>query len=356
SITLPRFRAPFIKRNFRRRVLASTEFSVNFNYQERPEYTRIIAGAGWKYKWNSRSNNTRKVLDMLDVNYVYLPRSTINFLDQIAPSNPLVRYSYEDHFIMRIGFSYFKTNKATPSATALPGQPTRRQRSIYTLRASAESAGNLLYGISSAIGQRKHAGAYKIFGIQYAQYVKGDADYMYALNIDTRSTVAFHAGAGVGVPYGNSSMLPFEKRFYAGGANSVRGWGVRTLGPGRYDSRNSVTGFINQCGDIRLDLSAEYRVKLIWVFEGALFVDAGNVWTIRSYENQPNGLFSFSSFYKELAWAYGIGLRLDFNYFLLRFDLGMKAYNPAIGQQPWPLTHPRWHRDATFHFSVGYPF
>lgn len=356
ALTLPRFRAPFITRSFRRKVLASTEFSLNFNYQERPEYTRVIAGAGWKYKWNSRNNNTRKVFDLIDVNYVYLPRSTINFLDQVAPTNPLLRYSYEDHFIMRMGFSYFKTNKANASLTALPVQGRRFQRNIFTLRASAESAGNLLYAISSAIGQRKSDGVYKIAGIQYAQYVKGEADYMRAHYFDTRTSLAFHVGAGVGVPYGNSTMLPFEKRFYAGGANSVRGWGVRTLGPGRYDSRNSVSSFINQCGDIRLDLSVEYRVKLFWVFEGALFVDGGNVWTIKNYENQPNGLFRFDSFYKELAWAYGIGLRMDFNYFLLRFDLGMKAYNPALGQQPWPLTHPRWHRDAAFHFSVGYPF
>lgn len=356
ALTLPRFRAPFIKRSFRRKVLASTEFALNFNFQERPEYTRIIAGAGWKYKWSSRNNNTRKVLDVLDISYVYLPHSTLNFLDEIAPSNPLLRYSYEDHFIMRLGFSYFKTNKANASLTSMPGQPRRLQKNVFTLRASAESSGNLLYAVSSAIGQRKSQGAYKIFGIQYAQYIKGEIDYMRAHNFDNRSSLAFHIGGGIGIPYGNSSMLPFEKRFYAGGANGVRGWGVRTLGPGRYNSTNSVAGFINQCGDIRFDLSMEYRVKLFWVFEGALFVDAGNIWTIRNYENQPDGLFRINTFYKELAWAYGIGLRLDFNYFLLRFDLGMKAYNPAKGHQPWPLIHPRWQRDATFHFSVGYPF
>jgi outer membrane protein assembly factor BamA len=219
-----------------------------------------------------------------------------------------------------------------------------------------EEAGNLLYGISAAVGQHKHDDAYKICGIPYAQYVKGDIDYMLLHNFDTRSSVAFRAGAGIGIPYGNSSAIPFEKRFYSGGANSVRGWGVRTLGPGRYDARNSVTDFINQCGDIRIDLNAEYRVKLFWVLEGAAFIDAGNVWTIRDYENQPGGQFKFSSFWKELAWAYGLGLRMDFTYFLLRFDLGMKAYNPAMNQEAWPIIHPQWKRDATFHFSVGYPF
>ena len=107
---------------------------------------------------------------------------------------------------------------------------------------------------------------------------------------------------------------------------------------------------------IRLDLSVEYRAKLFWVFECAAFIDAGNVWTIHNYENQSGGKFRFNSFWKQIALAYGVGLRMDFSYLLLRFDLGMKAHNPAMGQERWPLIHPRWKRDASFHFAVGYPF
>jgi outer membrane protein assembly factor BamA len=354
GITFPKFMAPFLSRNFKRKVRATSEFAVSFNYQERPEYTRIIAGAGWKYKWGDRQNSTRRTFDLIDVSYVYLPHRTDDFLNQIAPTNPLLRYSYEDHFIMRMGFTLYKTNKRIPATGVLRNailQPT-----IYTVRTAVESAGNLLYAISSAVGQHRSDGAYKIFGIQYAQYVKGEVDYMIARNYNQRSSLAFHVGFGLGVPYGNSRMLPFEKRFYAGGANGVRGWGVRTLGPGRYDSHNSVTDFINQCGDIRFDINLEYRAKLFWVLEGAAFIDAGNVWTIHNYETQPGGQFRFNSFYKEMAWAYGVGLRMDFTYFLLRLDLGMKAYNPALNQEAWPLIHPRWKRDSAFHFSVGYPF
>ena len=136
----------------------------------------------------------------------------------------------------------------------------------------------------------------------------------------------------------------------------MRGWDVRTLGPGSYPGNNSVSDFINQCGDIRLILSAEMRTKLFWVIEMAAFIDAGNIWTIHNYPNQPGGLFQFNKFYKQLAAAYGLGIRFDFSYFLLRFDLGMKAHNPAINADPWPLIHPRWHRDSSFHFSIGYPF
>ncbi len=352
GITFPKFKAPFFSKAFKRKIKASTEFAVSFNYQERPEYTRIIAGAAWRYKWSNLQNNIRRTFDFIDINYVYLPHSTINFIDEIAPSNPLLRYSYEDHFIMRMGYTYYRTNLRPSSAFDFG----RSQNNVYTLRASIETAGNFLYGMSHLFGDSREDGAYKVFGIQYSQYVKGDFDYAWTHKFDARQSLAFHGGVGIGFPYGNSKMIPFEKRFYAGGANGVRGWGVRALGPGNFDARNASSSFINQCGDIRLDLSLEYRAKLFWVFEGALFVDAGNIWTIHNYENQPGGMFKFNRFYKEIAAAYGLGIRMDFTYFLLRFDLGMKAHNPARGQEEWPIFNPKWGRDATFHFAVGYPF
>ncbi|MDE7156317.1 MAG: BamA/TamA family outer membrane protein [Muribaculaceae bacterium] len=353
GLTFPKFQAPFLSKQFKQKILASSEVALSLNYQERPEYTRVIAGAGWKYKWSNRGNTVRRTFDLIDINFVYLPRSTINFIDDIAPQNPLLRYSYEDHFIMRMGYTYYRTNRRMASPTI--SASVNRQANIYSFRWASEIAGNLLYAISSIDGAKRHDGAYKIFGIQFAQYFKTEGDYNWTRNFDSRNSIALHAGIGVGVPYGNSSMIPFEKRFYAGGANGVRGWNVRTLGPGSYDARNSVVDFINQCGDIRFDMSFEYRAKLFWVFEAALFVDAGNIWTIRNYVNQPGGLFT-GSFYKEIALGYGAGIRMDFTYFLLRLDLGLKAHNPARNQEPWPIIHPNWHRDATFHFAVGYPF
>lgn len=356
GITFPKFKAPFLSSEYKKRRMASAEFAMSINYQERPEYTRVIAGAAWKYKWTQRLGGyttVRHNFDLIDINYVRLPQSTLNFLDSIAPSNPLLRYSYEDHFIMRMGYTYYRTNKRIPTATvnAFAIQPN-----VTTVRASIETAGNLLYLVSNIVGQHKSDGAYKILGIPYSQYVKAEADYTYTINFNSRNAIAFHVGGGIAVPYLNSKMVPFEKRFYAGGANGVRGWSVRTLGPGSYDAKNSVTDFINQCGDILLNMNVEYRAKLFWVFEGGLFVDAGNIWTIRDYENQPGGVFKFNKFYKQIAAAYGIGIRMDFTYFLLRFDLGLKAHNPAMNQEKWPLFHPNWHRDANFHFAVGYPF
>lgn len=353
SLTFPKFKAPFLRENFKRRIKASTEISLSINYQERPEYTRIISAAGWNYKWTQRNNSYRYTFTPIDISYVYLPASTNNFIDQIAPDNPLLRYSYEDHFIMRAGFNFYHTTKK-------PQTPWNRdsQRNIMTFRVNSEIAGNFLFLLNSIFTKRKnfHQSPYKVFGIHYSQFVRIDGDYTFLHSFDKRNSLAIHVGFGIGVPYGNSSILPFEKRFYGGGANGVRGWDVRTLGPGRYPASNSQSDFINQCGDIRFILSTEYRVKLFWVVEGALFIDGGNIWTIRSYETQPYGVFKFNNFYKELAAAYGVGLRFDFNYFLIRFDMGMKAHNPAINSEPWPLIHPRWRRDHSFHFSIGYPF
>jgi hypothetical protein len=355
GITFPKMKAPFLSSSFKRRNRASTEFALTFMWQERPEYTRIIGGATWRFKWADRNNMTRRTFDLIDLNMVSLPRSTVDFIDNIAPNNPLLRYSYEDHFIMRTGYTWYHTNRR-PAASANSLYRLPRQVNTYTWRASIETAGNLLYAVSKITGMKKSDGAYKVFSIPYAQYIKGEIDYTINHAFSDRNSISFHAGGGIGYPYGNASMIPFEKRFYAGGANSVRGWSVRTLGPGSFNAQNSVTDFINQCGDISMMLSLEYRNKLFWVFEGALFIDAGNIWTIKDYPNQEGGKFSFNTFYKEIALAYGLGLRMDFTYFLLRFDLGFKAHNPARDQERWPLIHPNWSRDATFHFSVGYPF
>ena len=351
GIRFPKFMAPFLKRSFKRKIQASTLFTVNFDYQARPEYTRVIAGGGWRYQWTERSRRMSHTLTLLDLSVISVPKFNDEFFDRIT--NPLLRYSYQDHLIMRMGYNFYRTNKAEMNVL----QMGRFQRDVFTIRANAEMAGNVLYGLSHLTKQKTDAdGSYKALGIRYSQYFKADADYSMTHYFDNRQSIAFHVGAGVAVPYGNSDVLPFEKRFYSGGANSVRGWGVRTLGPGSYNSNNSLSNFIYQCGDIRFDVNLEYRAKLFWVVELGLFLDAGNIWTIKDYEDQPGGVFKFNKFYEQIAAAYGAGIRLDFKYFLVRVDMGMKAHNPASGQEHWPLLHPRFKRDSEFHFSVGYPF
>ena len=350
GITFPKFMAPLLKRSFKQKIQASTAFTVNVDYQARPDYTRVIAGGGWRYQWTERSRRLSHTLTLVDVSVISVPKSIEGFIDSL---NLMLQNSYKPHLIMRMGYNFYRTNKAEMSVQ----QMGLFQRNVFTIRANIETAGNLLYGLSKLTKQKYDPkDGYRALGIRYSQYVKADADYAFTHYLDRRQSIAFHVGAGVAVPYGNSDALPFEKRFYSGGANSVRGWGVRTLGPGSFSSDNNLTNFFYKCGDIRFDINLEYRAKLFWVVELGLFLDAGNIWTIKDYKDQPGGVFKFNKFYEQLAAAYGAGIRLDFKYFLVRLDMGMKAHNPASGQEKWPLTHPDFKRDSEFHFSVGYPF
>ena len=352
GVTFPKFMFPFLKQSFKRKIQASTTFSVNFDYQARPDYTRVIAGGAWRYQWTERSRRLSHTLTLFDMSFISVPKLRDEFKKSIE-RNPMLYDSYQNHLIMRMGYNFYRTNKAEMNVL----QMGKFQRDVFTIRANAETAGNLLYGLSHLSRQKPDDdGFYNALGIRYSQYVKADADYAFTHYLDNRQSIAFHVGAGIAVPYGNSDALPFEKRFYSGGANSVRGWGVRTLGPGSYASVDSLSNFFYQCGDIRFDVNLEYRAKLFWVVELGLFIDAGNIWTIKEYDKQDGGVFKWNKFYEQIALAYGAGIRLDFKYFLVRVDMGMKAHDPASGQEHWPLLHPNFKHDSEFHFSVGYPF
>ena len=352
TINFPRFMFPFVSSDFKRRIRATTEFGLQYNYQIRPEFTRIVASAGWSYKWGVQQRRSQHRIDLLDINYLYMPSIDSLFREKYLEKdeNYILKYNYEDRFIVRTGYSYIynSAGRALMNNSGIGNS--------YTIRLNFESAGNLLYAVAKLGGMKKNAsGEYTLLNIPFAQYLKGDFDFAKNLVIDNRNSLAFHFGAGIAIPYGNATMLPFEKRYFSGGANSVRGWSVRDLGPGSFPGDNN---FMNQSGDIKLDASIEYRTRLFWKFRGALFVDAGNIWTIRDYKDQPGGQFKFDKFYKQIAVAYGLGLRLDLDFFVLRFDGGMKAINPAYEKKKdrYPIIHPKFSRDFAFHFAVGYPF
>ena len=352
SINFPNFLFPFLTSDFKRRIKATTEFGLQYNYQLRPEFSRTIASASWSYKWMQKQKIQHRI-DLLDISYLYLPWISSQFQEDYInkdKDNYILKYNYENRLIVRMGYNY-SYNSA--GGTLVNNTITTNS---YSIRAGFESAGNILYGISKMINMRKNKdGEYAILGIPYAQYLKGDFDFAKNIIIDHRNSLAFHAGIGIAVPYGNAKVVPFEKRYFSGGANSVRGWSVRNLGPGSFAGDGN---FMNQSGDIKLDASIEYRTRLFWKFRGAAFIDAGNIWTIREYENQPGGVFEFDKFYKQIAVAYGLGLRLDLDFFVLRFDGGMKAINPKYKKtkERYPIIHPRFSRDFAFHFAVGYPF
>ena len=345
-LSFPRFIFPFLSQKFRRSTIATSEVSLLYDSQDRPEFHRRVLSAGWHYQWKQENRFDSYRLDLVDLNYVFMPWISQTFHDEYltdnSNSNAILKYNYEDLFIMKIGFGYAYNNGRTAVKTNL------------------ETAGNLLDLYAHAINTSKNdLGQYKIFNIAYAQYVKADIDFIQRLYESDKSQLVFHTGFGIAYPYGNSRVLPFEKRYFAGGANSVRGWSVRSLGPGSYKDKDGRINFITQTGDMKLDVNLEYRSHLFWKFYGALFVDAGNIWTLRDYKDQPGGQFKFSRLLDDLAVGYGMGVRLNFDYFILRFDLGMKAINPAYeteNEAHYPLIHPDFGRDLAFHFAVGMPF
>jgi hypothetical protein len=348
GVFFPRFVFPFLSDAIRRSLRASTELRLSYNRQSRPEYARSIVSATWDYLWQGGVNaSPRHRFRLFDMDYVFLPRIDGAFRDSLPKSMQL--YNYANLFIMSSAYTY-----------SFATQPSGTLRDSRSLRASFELAGNVPYLVSTLAGAaRDDEGHYELFGIDYSQFAKADCDVSAAFVLDGRNSLALHAGAGVVVPYGNSVMVPFERRYFAGGANGVRGWSVRELGPGSMPVGHIPvnTRFALQVGDVRLDLNVEYRSLLLGRLQLAAYLDAGNIWTIRAYPDQPGGNFSFSRFYKEIAASYGLGLRADFSYLLLRLDTGFKAYDPQrLPADRWALLHPNFSNNFALHLAVGYPF
>lgn len=353
SLNFPEFKFPFLSSAFKRKIRATSEVGLTFNSQIRPEFTRTLASASWSYRWTDKKRSHHR-FDLLDVNYIYVPWKSDAFnqyLENLTDRNSVLIKSYEDQLIVYTGYTYTYNS-------ALDRNKVNTIHNPYSIRLNIEEAGNLLYLSSKAMNSKpKSDKGYVMANIPFAQYIKGDFDFAKNWNIDKRNSLVFHISAGVAYPYGNSKVLPFEKRYFSGGPNSVRGWSVRSLGPGSYRGENGNMNYINHTGDIKLDFNIEYRTHLFWKFKGAAFVDAGNIWNIREYEGQEEGTFRFNRFYKQLAVAYGLGIRFDLDYLIIRFDGGMKAVNPMYtGKDKYPFLKPNFNRDFSFHFAVGYPF
>ena len=356
-LSFPRIIVPFLSENKRRKLNGNSELSLQFDSQERPEFHRRVLTGAWSYRWNNNHNKIQHKLDVASINYVFMPWISNTFrhdyLDSIDSRSSIIRYSYENLFIVNSGYSF------TYSSAGVAANGSINQKNAYQFHFNVESAGNLLYLLAkSTHAHTDSEGDFTLFNVAFAQYAKFDLDFAQSFLINSRNSFAIHAAFGIALPYGNASVIPFEKRYFSGGPNSVRGWSVRELGPGSYTGKDGKVDFINQTGNMKLLFSTELRTYLFWKLNGALFIDAGNVWNTRDYAGQPGGQFHFNSFYKQIAASYGAGLRLNFDYFILRLDWGMKAVDPTheSGKEHYPIFHPRFGRDLTFHFAVGLPF
>ena len=325
---------------------------VAYNYQQRPdEYTRTIANASLSYRIPRQPGSRwTHEFNLIDLNYIYVPWMSEAFRRQFMDRSSVLKASYEDHFI--VDWSY------TGSFSTY--NPRFPNRSYLQLVLRAETAGNFLYALSELFHFPKNeGGSYMMGKIPFAQYAKGDFNFTYHGIITPKHHLVTHIGFGAAIPYLNAKVIPFEKRYFGGGASGVRGWQARTLGPGTFRGAGNTMSYDLQVGDIHLEMNLEYRFKVLRFMELAAFTDAGNIWTIYNYDSQPGGVFT-PEFYKQIAWSYGAGLRFDLSVMIFRIDFGVKLYDPSrmdLGTQ-WRIVPNGlcWRDDMTFHFAIGYPF
>ena len=342
SVTFPRFLIPIAQHRFPKYFRPKTTIRAGFGYDRRPEYTRNPIFFSFGYDWKE-SDTKRHIITPFDWNIVNVENSP-DFQKIIDDEpNDRIRNQYTDHVITGLKYSFIFNNQNI----------TTLDNFIY-LRAEAETGGNLLHLGNVLVGSRPDTlDYYTIAGIRYSQYARLSGDFRF-YNVATKNTtVAYRLFAGVGLPYGNADVLPLEKGFYGGGANGMRGWPLRRLGPGSYsDPEDSF----DKMGDIQLEANVEYRFPVYKFFKLGLFLDAGNIWLIHANESYPGGEFRINKFFNDFAVDAGLGVRLDFNFFILRVDFAIPIRDPALPEnERW--TFGEWQfNDVMVNFGIGYPF
>lgn len=316
SLTIPKFLFPIKLNRIAKSARPFTTLSVSYGYQRRPDFTRNVLKTMVSYRWRESQFKTW-IISPVEVSLIKIFKSD-QFQQRLDDLNDLfLNASYSDHLISALKVSYIFNNQVF----------SRRANSFY-YRGNAETAGNVLNGAMAVLKEKRDTlGSYRIANIRYAHYVRTDHDLRYYRRFSDNNSLVFRAFGGVGVPLRNLEVLPFERSFFGGGANGIRAWQIQTLGPGSYQS--VVTTF-DRIGEMQIEFNVEYRQKLISVLEGALFVDAGNIWLLKPDPVRLQGNFAIDRFMKEFAVGVGIGVRLNFDFFVIRFDLAMQLHDPAM--------------------------
>lgn len=361
NIYIPRFLVPFnIKAS--KRSNPKTIFTTSFNYQQRPDFTRYIYNLSFSYTWKETAKK-RHTISPVVINFVKVDLQT-NFLDNI--NDLYLINSFTDHMATstRYTFTYNEQN-------------IKKEENFSFFRANAESSGNILRGIYNTTNairpntfEQNDQGSYTLFDVAYSQYLRVDGDFRYYFNSNEINKVVFRIAAGIGKPLANFKALPFERSFFSGGANGIRAWQARTLGPGSYNDGEEIS--FGQIGDGQLEANLEYRFKMFKMLKGAIFWDAGNTWLQKKEAGRPGGDFQFDRFAKEIAIGTGVGIRADFNFFIIRFDTGLKVRDPkftennrwviknlfdAEWKRVYRIDHSNHKYDFfTFNLGIGYPF
>ena len=342
-LRIPKFLLPFRTDQFIRRFNPQTNIRLSYNYQQRPDYTRTLVNASFGYNWRG-SGNLSHLVYPLETSLILTPYKSPEFEDWLE--GKYLFYSYVPHLIVDSRYTMVFSN-----------QKLLKNQDFQNVRMNLEAAGNLLYAGYRLFAPDPGDENYQVFGVDFSQYVRADIDFRSYNFFYEDISLVFRGFAGVGIPYLNSGAMPFEKQYFSGGANSIRGWQVKNLGPGSFNDTTRTT-YPNQTGDLKLEANAEYRFRLFWKVEAALFLDVGNIWSLSEEDDREGARFSMDRFYRELAVGTGFGTRFVFNFFILRFDLGVPL------RSPYPLEGSNWlpgnagisGRDLTFNIAIGYPF
>jgi outer membrane protein assembly factor BamA len=349
SLSFPRFVFWAAESNSKIRNPLST-LGLSINWQDRAYYSRTLLGLNWGYSWAMRrfENFTLRPFDISLIRMGHLDPEFSKQLD-----NPYLVASYDDQLIAGLSASYVFND-----------QPRDLAGGATVLRVNAETTGNLFSGLVRAFGGRRieestPAGQtrshYNIFGIRFSQYVRGDVSFSQKFVFGTRTALAYRLQGGAIYSYGNSASPPFDKLFFAGGVNSMRGWAVRTLGPGTvpYIKQN----YPAQMGDVKLEANVEFRFPVMRSVGGALFFDAGNIWFMRSKPDEypDQAVFHLNSFVRQLGLDGGLGVRVDIGVVVLRLDWGVQLHTPGHPSGERWIHKFKWANTA-LSFGVGHPF
>lgn len=343
GIELPRFLAPFSTNFYSMNFRPHTSLRMAFNTQKRTYFDRNISTLNYEYSWRTNNHNLFSFIP-LEVNYVDLEITDDSYNDLIQSLDKRIQYQMTDHMVMDTRFSF-----------SYNGQDIDKRKNFNYIRTNLEAAGNLLYLLSNVFNQSKNSnGQYEVFKIPYSQYVRADFDFIRYFYLNEKSSLVTRFFSGCGYYYGNANSLPYEKSFFAGGANNNRAWQLRELGPGSSSPQSALR--FDRAGDIAIGGNIEYRFPISGIFEGATFIDIGNIWTINEQKGFEGGQFEFKDFYKEFAIGAGLGLRLNIQFLIIRLDLAMKLHDPSKAEnQRWVIKDTKF-KDLQLQFGIGYPF
>lgn len=360
SYYFAKFLFPFIKKDHFKDKSPKTRINLKYSFENRFDfdtidntggnyhrvffYTLHSFNASFGYEWNQNAF-MRHLLNPISFSMFLLPKKGESFIERLA-ANPSLKSSYQEQFIFGPNYTYIYNNQVTKND----------KKNLY-FRTTLETAGNILMaGFSLANIGKNHTGPYKIAGLEFSEFLRGEFDIRGYYRLGAHSSLAGRTFLGVAYPFGNSTTIPFVKQFFVGGPNSLRGFLVREIGPGSYVNpegikSNRVFSFFNQTGDIKMELNGEFRFDIYKWLKSALFADVGNVWLMNKDSERPNGEFKFNRFWNEFAVDVGAGIRLDFNFFVVRFDYGVPIRDPRIqSANKWTI------QQGQFNLAIGYPF